>query len=386
MIDPVEFGKQMAAIVREATAPLLQRIDHLEKALADRPCADDLVAAIDVEAVAKAAAALIPAPKDGLDADMDAIKNHIDEQVKALPAPKDGKSVTLDDIRPIIDQELDRLRKSADEYFADELKRVEDARDLLLAKAAEIRQPKDGQSVTIDDVAPLIRDEVQKAVAQIPTPQDGQSVTVDDVKPVLAELVDSAVKVLPSPRNGMDGKDADMAELKLHLADLVKHVQLPSPPSVDEVAAVFERRFSDLTLSWERQARDTFERAVDRMPTPKDGRDGRDALPLDSFDLILGEDGRTVAVKMQAGDAVIEKSLRIAAVLDRGQFKDGEKYEKGDGASHGGCFWIAQKDSPEGIPGMGKSDWRLAVKKGRDGKDLRDNASTADPAKGVTIR
>lgn len=282
MIDPVEFGKQMAAIVREATAPLVERISELEKALSDIPMGIDVDAVaksaaalipapadpeIDVDAIAKAAAELIPAPKDGADADMNALKSHLEDLVKAIPAPKDGK-------------------------------------------------------------------------------------------------------------------DADMAELKLHLAELVKHVNLPAPPSVDEVAAVFERRFSDLTLSWERQARDVFEKAADRMPVPKDGRD---AIPLDSFDLTLSEDGRTLTVKMQAADGVVEKSIRIASIIDRGIYKAAGDYEKGDAVTHGGCLWIAQQDSPEGAPGMGGKGWRLAVKKGRDGKDLRDNSSSVDKSKGVKI-
>lgn len=274
MIDPVEFGKQMAAIVREATGPLLERIDALEKELAGIP--EPVVPVeIDTAAIAKEAASLMPAPKDG------------------------------------------------------------------------------------------------------------ESVTIDDVKPLVEELVDAAVKALPPPKDGEDGKDADMAELKLHLAELVKHVNLPAPPSVDEVAAVFERRFSDLTLSWERQARDTFEKAVDRMPVPKDGRD---ALPLDSFDMELAEDGRTLTLKMHAGDTVMEKSLRISTVLDRGPYRGEEKYEKGDAVTHGGSLWIAQVDDPEGAPGLGGKGWRLAVKKGRDGKDLRDNASSADTSKGVSVK
>lgn len=238
MIDPVELGKQMAAIVRETTSPLVERIAELEKALSDAPA--PTAPEVDVEAIAKAAAELIPAPKD-----------------------------------------------------------------------------------------------------------------------------------------------ADMAELKLHVQELVKNIQLPAPPSVDEVAAVFERRFSDLTLSWERQARDTFERAVDRMPVP---RDGRDALPLESFDLTLAEDGRTVTVKMQAGETVIEKSIRVASIIDRGIYKAAGDYEKGDAVTHGGCLWIAQQDNPEGAPGMGGKGWRLAVKKGRDGKDLRDNSATVDASKGVSIK
>ncbi|MFU7071313.1 hypothetical protein ACM75K_29180 [Pseudomonas aeruginosa] len=324
MIDPVEFGKAMGAIVREATAPLIARIEQLEKALSAQtiPSADEVAARIDLGALAKSAAEMVPPPQD---ADMEALKEHLSELVKAIPAPADG------------------------------------------------------QSVTVEDVVPLIREEVAKAVAEVPPAKDGESVTVDDVRPILADLVGKAVADLPPPT---PGKDADMEALRAHLGDLVKGIQLPTVPTIDEVAATFERRFSDLTLSWERQARETFDKAADRMPIPKDGRD---ALPLECFDLALGEDGRTVTVKMQAGDVVVEKSVKIASVIDRGVFSAEKSYEQGDGTTYGGCYWIAQKDAPEGVPG-GSTDWRLAVKKGRDGKDLRDNASKHDPSKGVKIR
>ncbi|MBI8355350.1 hypothetical protein JEY77_27810 [Pseudomonas aeruginosa] len=295
------------------------RIADLQKSLDERP---------DLEAIAKQAAALIPEPKDGepgRDANMDALKEYLAELVKAIPAPADGKSVT------------------------------------------------------VDDVAPLIRQEVAKAMSEVPPAKDGESVTVDDVRPVLAELVSKAVADLPQPQ---PGKDADMDALRSHLDGLVKSLELPKAPSIEEVSAAFERRFSDLSLSWERQARDTFDKAADRMPIPKDGRD---ALPLECFDLALGEDGRTVTVKMQAGDIVVEKSVRIASVIDRGVFSAEKYYEQGDGTTYGGCYWIAQKDAPIGVPG-GSDDWRLAVKKGRDGKDLRDSASKHDPSKGVSIK
>ncbi|WP_400581367.1 hypothetical protein ACFELG_15335 [Pseudomonas aeruginosa] len=324
MIDPVEFGKAMGAIVREATAPLIARIEQLEKALSAQtiPSVDEVAARIDLGALAKSAAEMVPPPQD---ADMEALKEHLSELVNAIPAPADG------------------------------------------------------QSVTVEDVAPLIREEVAKAVAEVPPAKDGESVTVDDVRPILADLVGKAVADLPPPA---PGKDADMEALRAHLGDLVKGIQLPTVPTIDEVAATFERRFSDLTLSWERQARETFDKAADRMPIPKDGRD---ALPLECFDLALGEDGRTVTVKMQAGDVVVEKSVKIASVIDRGVFSAEKSYEQGDGTTYGGCYWIAQKDAPEGVPG-GSTDWRLAVKKGRDGKDLRDSASKHDPGKGVSIK
>lgn len=294
------------------------RIEALQKALEAQP---------SVELIAQQAAALIPAPKDGADgasADMEALKSHLEELVKAIPAPADG------------------------------------------------------QSVSLHDVAPLIREEVAKAVAEIPPAKDGESVTADDVRPMLVELVGEAVKSLPP---AAPGKDADMGALRDHLVDLVKGIQLPSVPTAEEVGGLFERRFSDLTLHWERSVREETSKALDRIPAPKDGRD---ALPLESFELELGDDGRTVTVRMQAGETLIEKTVKIASVIDRGVFSAEKSYEQGDGTTYGGCYWIAQKDAPAGVPG-GSDDWRLAVKKGRDGKDLRDNASRLNPNDPVKI-
>ncbi|MDP5677837.1 hypothetical protein P3815_25160 [Pseudomonas aeruginosa] len=327
MLDIERFVGELQEYIARAIKPLSARIESLDaecKALREQMAEKR----IDEDCVVEKVLGLIPQPKDGepgQDADMEALKAHLGELVKAIPAPADG------------------------------------------------------QSVTIDDVAPMIRDEVAKAVAEVPPAKDGESVTVDDVRPILAELVSKAVADVPKPQ---PGKDADMDALRSHLDGLVKSLELPKGPSVDEVAATFERRFSDLTLSWERQARDTLEKAADRMPKPKDGRD---ALPLESFDLALGEDGRTVTVKMQAGETVIEKSVKIASVMDRGVYSSEGSYEKGDGTTYGGCYWIAQKDAPAGAPGA-SADWRMAVKKGRDGKDLRDSASKHDPSKGVKIR
>jgi len=56
----------------------------------------------------------------------------------------------------------------------------------------------------------------------------------------------------------------------------------------------------------------------------------------------------------------------LAAI--KGVFVEGREYRTGDGVSLGGSFWIAQLDNPAGRPGTSDA-WRLAVKRGRDGKD-----------------
>jgi hypothetical protein len=80
-----------------------------------------------------------------------------------------------------------------------------------------------------------------------------------------------------------------------------------------------------------------------------------------------GERGFVISIAKTSGAVKVAES-RMNVVLDRGVFREGSPYERGDGITFGGSYWIAQKDAPEGKPGM-SADWRLAVKKGRDGKD-----------------
>jgi hypothetical protein len=155
-----------------------------------------------------------------------------------------------------------------------------------------------------------------------------------------------------------------------------------SLPSAEEVAKALEGRFDSWALDFEKRAQDRFDRAIERMPAAKDGRD---ALQVEDFDLLLADDGRTLTVSLKAGDRVVEKTVRVPAVLDRGVFSPEKAYEKGDGVTYGGSFYITQVDDPRGVPG-GSPDFRLAIKKGRDGKDLRDNASKRNPSDPVNLK
>ena len=71
---------------------------------------------------------------------------------------------------------------------------------------------------------------------------------------------------------------------------------------------------------------------------------------------------------------IAEQTKRIEALEQRPTFRDAGVwtealvYRAGEGVSFGGSFWISQTDSNTSKPGTGKH-WRLAVKKGRDGKD-----------------
>lgn len=100
--------------------------------------------------------------------------------------------------------------------------------------------------------------------------------------------------------------------------------------------------------------------AIDAIP---EGKNGVDGVGFD--DMAADYDGeRTITLRFQRGEVTKTFSFDMPIVLDRGVWREGE-YKAGDGVTWGGSFWIAQKTTSS-KPDGGK-DWRLAVKRGRDG-------------------
>ncbi len=100
----------------------------------------------------------------------------------------------------------------------------------------------------------------------------------------------------------------------------------------------------------------------------KDGDDGA-TFTVDDFDIEQYPDGRTFKFMFTRGDVCHSFEFAFPVVLDRGVWKEGD-YENGDAVSWGGSLWIAQRDTSD-KPDSPDSGWRLAVKRGRDGKDAR---------------
>lgn len=100
----------------------------------------------------------------------------------------------------------------------------------------------------------------------------------------------------------------------------------------------------------------------------KDGADGRDGADgLGPEDLGFQYDGvRTLSFVFQRGDVAKSFDVSLPIVIDRGVYREGQSYAKGDAVTWGGSLWIAQDDT-SAKPDAG--GWRLAVKRGRDGKD-----------------
>lgn len=252
-------------------------------------------------------------------------------------------------------------------------------------------------------MAPVIRSLVDRATAPL----------ADQIRRLEARPLPEAIKGDPGPE-GQPGKDAEPVALEdvaaallaadelrtlvdLHVAEAVSDHLDRNPPepgakgepgkdgqdgvsvSLEDVERMVHARMAQWELDFERRAQGVLERAVERMPKPADGKDGRDGVDgkdgADGFgldDLVIEDDGeRSIKLRFVRGNVVREHEVRFPHVVDRGVYRHGDDYQRGDGVTFGGSWWIAQKDAPEDKPGLGDG-WRLAVKRGRNGKDGKD--------------
>jgi len=195
---------------------------------------------------------------------------------------------------------------------------------------------------------------VSAAVAALPPPKDGTSVTLDEVAPLIAESVAKAIAALPAAKDGVGlaGAVIDRAgSLVVTLTDGSTH----------SLGCVVGR---DVTGE---EVAQFVAREVAKIPAPKDGADG---LGFDDLDVTY-DGARTFTLRFLRGDKVKEFSFALPVQIDRGVWKDGE-WQAGDAVTWAGSSWIAQCVTTA-KPGT-NDDWRLAVKRGRDGASAYDLA------------
>lgn len=98
------------------------------------------------------------------------------------------------------------------------------------------------------------------------------------------------------------------------------------------------------------------------------GRDGKDGEKgqngADFTNVEFDYDGeRGLVIRGAAGEIV----KRLPIPIDRGYWREGMKAEKSDVLTHDGSVWIALKDTSSKPCRENSEDWRLMVRKGRDG-------------------
>lgn len=259
----------------------------------------------------------------------------------------------------------------------------------LLSKIAGLEaqlavKPRDGKDADPD----VIRSMVDEAVAAIPRPKDGDSVSVEDVAPLIEDAVSKAVSALPAPKDGVDGKDADPEALDALKADneaLRAEVKAladkPAPKlMVDADGELILAQDGEMQKLGRVRGKDgsgfkaaeidgdgvLVLRKDDGEPVRVGVVKGRDGMGFDDLDVAYdGERGLTFT--MTRGDVAKSFEVNMPLVIDRGVFKSGTTYAPGDATTFGGSLWIAKRET-DARPETDDS-WRLAVKRGRDGRD-----------------
>lgn len=255
----------------------------------------------DVEVIAAQAAKLVPTPENGKDADPEVMRQAVADEVAKLPVPKDG------------------------------------------------------ESVTVEDVAPMIRDAVQEAVAALPPAEPGVSVTAEDLRPLIAEELAKAMAGLEPPKDGEPGRDALQLEI-------LPEIDLEKP----QVRGTFAKHAGGIWRAFERtHGLKGWECIVE----------GLAGVEIEQS----GERGLDVALTLSSGSQV-RKALQLPVMIYRGVFAPGD-YVPGDTVTWGGSLWHCDEPTTDKPGEAGSKGWTLAAKRGRDGKD---GTNGKDLTKGVS--
>ncbi|WP_054886656.1 hypothetical protein [Pseudomonas sp. NBRC 111130] len=270
------------------------------------------------------------------------LRNELAEAVKEIPSP---------DVEVIAAQAAKLVPTPENGKDAD----PEVMRQAVADEVAKIPVPKNGESVTVEDVAPMIRDAVQEAVAALPPAEPGVSVTAEDLRPLIAEELAKAMAGLELPKDGEPGRDA---------------LQLEILPEIDlersHVRGTFATHAGGLWRAFERtQGLKGWECIVE----------GLARVEIEQS----GERGLDVALTLSSGSQV-RKALQLPVMIYRGVFAPGD-YVPGDTVTWGGSLWHCDEPTTDKPGEAGSKGWTLAAKRGRDGKD---GTNGKDLTKGVS--
>lgn len=372
----------------------------------------------EVRPLVAEAVALIPTPKDGKSVDLADVEAMVARAVEGLPPAEPGPPGAPADpavIERMVDAAVERVRG---EIEADAPAPVtSEAIQWMIAEAvARLRQEIAEKATGPETIAALVGD----AVAAIPPAEPGPPGPPADPA-VIARMVAEAVAALPPPEPGPPGPpaDPDATEALVDEKLAAAVAKLPKPidgksvdpedvrSMVNDAVAVLPR-FVEATIDRQgelvlirsdgattrlgpvvgrdadmgaiekavtaridgvvAEAQESVAAAVAAIPAPQNGADG---VGFDDLDLVVDERG--AHLRFQKGEIV--KEFRLPIVTDRGVWKEGTSYGAGDGVTWGGSFFIAQRPT-EAKPETKEagSDWRVAIKRGRDGSSAYDIA------------
>ncbi|EPG2851694.1 MULTISPECIES: hypothetical protein [Citrobacter freundii complex] len=253
-----------------------------------------------------------------------------------------------------LEKQLEEVRQSIPEFQPVE---IPDVSKMVADAVGEL--PK---APELPNFNQIIADATERAVKQafesIPVPKDGKSVTVDDLRPLVEEVVKA---LLPEP--------VDVEKLA---QDLLSKIPDPEPGSAGRDALAIEiEPFIDEKKSYPRGTYATHKGGLWRSHEKTHGMRGWECIVDGVSGVDIKQDNqRTFSISLERASGTVEvKSFDIPVTIYRDVFKSGTEYQPGDTVTWGGCMWHCNEKTCDKPGETGSKGWTLAVKKGRDLRD-----------------
>lgn len=250
---------------------------------------------------------------------------------------------------------------------------------------------------------------------------DGKSITVDDVAPMIAEQVKAAVDAIPKPKDGVDGKDgADAPPVVIDMADVVRELLAAdgikqyvglevadylakNPPAAGKDGvdgrdgAAGEQGpqgekgepgadgagIADLMIDRDNNLIATF--TDGRMKSlgcvvGKDGLPGKDGRSVENFTRRYEPEAHEIVERWTTPDGEHELRYPAGGIHHKGYWSERVKAKAGESWTHNGTLWIACEDTAD-EPSATNKAWTIGARKGRDGRDGKDGRAPPAPVK-----
>nr|DAZ70031.1 MAG TPA: hypothetical protein [Caudoviricetes sp.] len=288
--------------------------------------------------------------------DLSLIKALGEEFGSAINKLADDFKKALVEIEAGLQKQMDEIRLSIPEFqpveIPDVSKMVSEAVSAIeLPKAPEL--PDFSQSI-----ADAAESAVKQAIESLPKPKDGKSVSAEDLRPLVEEVVlaslpepvdveklaEDVAANIPVPESGSDGKDALSIELE---------------PFIDE------------KKSYPRGTYATHNGGLWRSHEKTHGMRGWECIVDGVSNVDIKQDNqRTFSISLERASGAVEvKSFDVPVTIYRDVFKTGTEYQPGDTVTWGGSMWHCNEPTTDKPGETGSKGWTLAVKKGRDLRD-----------------
>ena len=248
-----------------------------------------------------------------------------------------------------------------------------------LVKLPEVKDGEPGKDAEPVDLAALA--EAAAKLIVLPEVKDGKDAAEVDLAAV------AALVVVPEAKDGKDAEPVDLEALARSAAALIPAPEVKQPEHGRDALELEILPTIDEAKQYARGTYAAFRGGLWRSYERTHGMRGWECI-VDGMDGVsVAQDGErafSVTLTKSSGATVAEK-FEMPIQIYKGVHRDGDEYAAHDTVTWGGSQWVSNKSANTDKPGSSDA-WTLCVKAGRAGKDLRENASTFDPAKGVSLK